>query len=88
MNTIPKEWLDFLRQQFPEGWRVRLRPSPIKPGSVGTLKYIDDAGTFHVRWNDGRELGLVLGRDSFSIFPPACPDIEAVYAHNGDLLRL
>ena len=50
MNTIPKEWLDFLRQQFPEGWRVRLRPSPIKPGSVGTLKYIDDAGTFHVRW--------------------------------------
>ena len=70
MNTIPKEWLDFLRQQFPEGWQVRLRPSPIKPGSVGTLKHIDDAGTFHVRWSDGRELGLVLGKDSFSIFPP------------------
>lgn len=35
------------------------------------MKYfIDDTGTFHVRWDDGRGLGLVPGEDDFDLLPP------------------
>lgn len=63
MQSVPREWLDFLRQQFPKDSRIQLteiggNPRPISPGSTGKLDYIDDAGQFHVKWDNGCTLAL------------------------------
>lgn len=75
MQSVPREWLDFLRQQFPKDSRIQLteiggNPRPISPDSTGKLDYIDDAGQFHVKWDNGCTLALVLGEDRFSVYLP------------------
>ena len=42
-------------------------PRPVPTGFIGTVKNIDDIGTIHVVWQDGRLLGLVPGVDQFEI---------------------
>jgi len=56
-----------------EGKRIRFLahnepdPAPLTPGQLGTVDFIDDAGTLHVKWDDGRTLGLVPNADRFEI---------------------
>ena len=41
--------------------------SNLKPGDMGTIQHTDDAGTIHVRWDNGSGLGLIAGIDKYTI---------------------
>ena len=60
-----------LRELYPAGTRIRLlKMNDIQAppaGTEGTVTFIDDAGTIHMRWDTGSSLGLISGEDEFEV---------------------
>ena len=38
---------------------------PVESGTRGTVEHVDDMGTIHMSWDNGRTLGIVPGEDEF-----------------------
>lgn len=72
------EW-DRLRRQaeinkklYPVGTRIEMDHmndpfAPIPNGTKGTVVLVDDFGTLHMRWDNGRTLGINTDEDSFHV---------------------
>lgn len=61
-----------IKEQYPAGTRIELVHmddpySPIEPGMQGIVKNVDDCGTIHSVWDNGRTLGVIPGEDVFKI---------------------
>ena len=57
------------QERYPSGTRLLLqfmgRPCPVESGTRGTVIAVDDMGTVHCTFDNGRNLGLIPGEDSF-----------------------
>lgn len=93
--TIPKNFTEFLRGQYPEGSRIKLLRSlhdrdRLSKGDQGTLLRIDDEGRFHVQWQKGFTTLITPGEDSFKITEPEWNSLKlymplsAEWADRGD----
>ena len=62
-----------LKEKYTEGTRVELVKmddpynTRLVPGCRGTVRFVDDMGTIHVRWDCGSSLGVAYGEDSCKI---------------------
>ena len=70
-NGILKPWqIEQIQQTYAPGTRLELQhmedPQPVPDGTRGTVAYVDDAGTIHMKWDNGRTLGLITEVDRFS----------------------
>lgn len=73
--------LNALRYMYREGTRIELINmedpyAPVPPGTKGTVVYVDDMGTIHMKWDNGSTLGLIYGEDMFVII-----DKQAIQLH-------
>lgn len=59
--------IQFLKDLYPAGTRVKLlemndiQAPPI--GTLGTVMYVDDIGTIHIKWDNGSTLGVAYPED-------------------------
>lgn len=65
-----QNYVNSIKEQYPAGTRICLDymgddPHPIDPGTRGTVVSVDDIGTVHCHFDNGRSLGLIVGEDSF-----------------------
>ena len=61
-----------MKDTYAPGTRIQLDymgddPRPIPQGTKGTVRIVDDMGTVHCDFDNGRHLGLVPGEDVFHI---------------------
>lgn len=51
------------KEQYPKGTRLELismeDPQAVPPGTRGTVQFVDDIGSIHMNWDNGRTLALV-----------------------------
>lgn len=61
---------EYLKKAYPSGTRIVLNsmgddPRPIESGTRGTVAVVDDIGTVHCNFDNGRRLGLIEEKDNF-----------------------
>ena len=71
MRFLSKEVINRIRQMYPTGTTVQLihmddvQAPP--PGTMGTVRGVDDTGSLLMRWDTGGRLNVILDEDEVEI---------------------
>ncbi len=83
-----KPWVDFFRDQYMIGSRVKVKETnnpDLTAGVEGLLTEIDDAGQFHIQLSTGKRKVLQIGEDRFSVLPPPTHELKLYMPLTADL---
>ena len=57
-----------------KGMRIRMLfmddESAVDTGMEGTISWVDSLGTLHVKWDDGKTMGVIPNEDKYQLLPP------------------
>lgn len=67
-----RKQVERIKERYPKGTRIELLSTMddiqgVEKGIKGTVVGVDDMGTVHMEWDNGRSLGLIPGEDSFKV---------------------
>ena len=76
MTLAERQRVASTKLNYPPGTRLELiemgdDPRPVASGTRGTVKVVDDMGSIHMQWDNGRTLALIPGEDRFRKLTPA-----------------
>ena len=77
-----------IKNGYPIGTRIELIQAMddvqgVEKGTKGTVIGVDDIGTIHMKWDNGRGLGLIPGEDDFKVLSyPKEGEIERSKEHS------
>jgi len=68
---LSKKEIKIIKERYPIGTRIKLDYMDdafgVPSGTYGTVEMVDDAGQIYVKWDNGRNLALIVGVDSLKI---------------------
>ena len=72
MKKPNRDTVEQITKKYPPGTRIELISMkdpycPVPPGTKGTVQMVDDAGTIHPKFDNGRTLGIIVGEDEFKV---------------------
>lgn len=67
-----RKQVERIKERYPVGTRIELLSTMddiqgVDKGIKGTVVGVDDMGTIHMKWDNGRGLGLIPGEDNFIV---------------------
>lgn len=83
VKELTQEEVQQIKEKYVAGLKVELikmydlQAPP--PKTRGFIDFVDDAGTLHIRWENGSSLGLVVGVDEFKVICPLCNEEFEVF---------
>ncbi len=73
-NILTEAEINAIKEKYIPGTKLKLLEDtkeepyhPIKAGEIGTVDHVDDIGTIHINWENGRQFGIIPEVDSFEI---------------------
>ena len=92
-HILSEKLVDNIKKTYPPGTRIKLIEmddpyAPVPSGTRGTVTFVDDAGTVHMKWDNGRTLGIVPNVDDFRKLSDSEIETEKLRTEENDSMKM